>query len=174
MGAAGSRSAHVTARCYYAYRLHQRAGSSLAIFYAGRLFQQFVVDAWATTEQSALEWIRHNQTKLRADLYKTALRNIEDDVGPDDRGDRIILPSSHLGSPRHMFQLFQDSMAICRHYRKPDLFITMTANPQWPEIHEALLKFAGGDVSRKQKPEDRPDIIARVFEEKKKALLKEI
>ena len=50
----------------------------------------------------------------------------------------------------------------------------MTANPQWPEIHEALLKYAGGDESQKQKPEDRPDIIARVFEEKKKALLKEI
>ena len=174
MGAAGSRSAHVTARCYYAYRLHQRQNSSLAIFYAGRLFQQFVVDAWATTEQSALEWIRHNQTKLRADLYKTALQNIEDDVGAEDRGDRIILPSSHLGSPRHMFQLFQDSMAICRYCRKPDLFITMTANPQWPEVHEALLKFAGGDESRKQRPEDRPDIIARVFEGKKKALLKEI
>ena len=174
MGAIGSRSAHVTARCYYAYRLHQRRDNSLAIFYAGRLFQQFIVDAWATTEQSALDWIRHNQTKLRADLYKTALQNIEDDVGAEDRGDRIILPSSHLGSPRHMFQLFQDSMAICRYCRKPDLFITMTANPQWPEVHEALLKFVGGDESQKQKPEDRPDIIARVFEEKKKALLKEI
>ena len=174
MGAFGSRSAHVTARCYYAYRLHQRANNSLAIFYAGRLFQQYVVDAWATTEQSALDWICHNQTKLRADLYKTALQNIEDDVGAENRGDRIILPSSHLGSPRHMFQLFQDSMAICRYCRKPDLFITMTANPQWPEIHEALLEYAGGDESRKQRPEDRPDIIARIFEEKKKALLKEI
>lgn len=174
MGAPGSRLPHVTARCYYSYRLHQRRNNSLAIFYAGRLFQQYVVDAWATTEQSALDWVRHNQTTLRADLYKTALQNIEDDVGAEDRGDRIILPSSHLGSPRHMFQLFQDSMAICRHCRKPDLFITMTANPQWPEIHEALLELVGGDESRKQKPEDRPDIIARVFEEKKKALLKEI
>ena len=174
MGAVGSRSAHVTARCYYAYHLHQRHDSSLAIFYAGCLFQQFVVDAWATTEQSSLDWVHHNQTKLRADLYKTALQNIEDDMGAEERGDRIILPSSHLGSPRHMFQLFQDSMAICRYCRKPDLFITMTANPNWPEVHEALLEFAGGDESRKQKPEDRPDIIARVFEEKKKALLKEI
>jgi len=40
-----------------------------------------------------------------------------------------------------MYQLFQDSMAICRFCQKPDLFITMTANPNWPEIQDALLKF---------------------------------
>ena len=39
-----------------------------------------------------------------------------------------------------MQQLFQDSMAICRHFWKPDLFLTMTANPTWAEIQEALLK----------------------------------
>jgi hypothetical protein len=40
-----------------------------------------------------------------------------------------------------MYQLFQDSMAICQFCQKPDLFITMTANPNWPEIQDALLKF---------------------------------
>ncbi|KAG5347453.1 hypothetical protein C0989_011811 [Termitomyces sp. Mn162] len=39
-----------------------------------------------------------------------------------------------------MQQLFQDSMAICRNFGKPDLFLTMTANPKWSEIEEALLK----------------------------------
>jgi hypothetical protein len=38
-----------------------------------------------------------------------------------------------------MYQLFQDSMAICQFCQKPDIFLTMTANPQWPEVQEALL-----------------------------------
>ena len=91
-------------------------------------------------------------------------------------GERIILPSSHIGSPCHMYQLFQDSMAICRYYRKPDIFLTMTANPNWPEIQEQLLKDepVPGRPEKRQEVSDRPDIVARVFEEKKKALLKEI
>src|SRR5277367_3878334 len=78
----------------------------------------------------------------------------------------MILPSTHLGSPRHMYQLFQDSMAICRHFHKPDIFLTMTCNPNWPEIQSTLLPG--------QKAEDRPDIVTRVFNMKKDALLKEV
>ena len=55
-------------------------------------------------------------------------------------------------------------MAICRHFHKPNLFLTMTANPKWPEIIHSL--FPG------QPATDRPDIVSRVFEQKKKALLK--
>jgi len=63
-----------------------------------------------------------------------------------------------------MTQLFQDAMAICRHFHKPDLFLTMTANPKWPEIIHSL--FPG------QTATDCPDIVLQVFEQKKKALLK--
>jgi len=34
---------------------------------------------------------------------------------------------SHIKSPRFMTQLFQDAMAICRHFYKPDLFLTIVA-----------------------------------------------
>jgi len=37
-----------------------------------------------------------------------------------------------------MTQLLQDAMAICRHFYKPDLFLTITANPKWPEIIYSL------------------------------------
>ena len=63
-----------------------------------------------------------------------------------------------------MTQLFQDAMAICRHFHKPDLFLTMTANLKWPEIIHSL--FPG------QTATDHPDIVSWVFEKKKKALLK--
>ena len=72
-----------------------------------------------------------------------------------------------------MQQLFQNSMAICRAFRKPDIFLTMTANPKWPEILEQLLwkaqPLAGANYQRRQQTaSDRPDIVARVFELKKK------
>ena len=30
-------------------------------------------------------------------------------------------------------------MALCRHYRKQNIFLTITANPKWLEILEQLL-----------------------------------
>lgn len=65
-----------------------------------------------------------------------------------------------------MFEIFQDSMAITRYNQHPDIFLTMTANPNWPEITSALLPH--------QKPTDRPDLVARVFELKRTALMREI
>ena len=55
----------------------------------------------------------------------------------------------------------------------------MTANPNWPEIQDALLQEELPDPNfnahrRKQTAYDRPDIVACVFEQKKNALLKDI
>ena len=53
-------------------------------------------------------------------------------------GRPVILPSSFIGSPRNMQQNYQDAMAIVRKFGKPDLFITVTCNPNWREIVENL------------------------------------
>ena len=63
-------------------------------------------------------------------------RHDGEDVRP--LGYKLILPSSHVESSRFIIQLFQDAMAIYRHFHKPDLFLTMTANPKWPEIVQSL------------------------------------
>lgn len=39
-----------------------------------------------------------------------------------------------------MQQNYQDAMAIVNKFGKPDLFITFTCNPKWPEITESLPK----------------------------------
>ena len=54
-------------------------------------------------------------------------------------------------------------MAAVRKMGKPDLFITFTCNPNWREIVEEL-RF-------NEKPQDRNDLIARVFKMKLDALL---
>ncbi|XP_058790182.1 uncharacterized protein LOC131663668 [Phymastichus coffea] len=75
----------------------------------------------------------------------------------------IILPSSFTGSPRYMQQCYQDAMAIVNETGKPDIFLTMICNPNWPEISENVLPS--------QQASDRPDIVARVFDLKKDHLL---
>ena len=55
-------------------------------------------------------------------------------------------------------------MAICRHFYKPDLFLTMTVNSKWPEI---IYSFFPGQTTT-----NCPDIVSWVFEQKKKVLLK--
>lgn len=54
-------------------------------------------------------------------------------------------------------------MAIVRSLGKPSLFITVTCNPAWEEVTRALLPD--------QRPEDRPDVLARVFRLKLQRLL---
>jgi hypothetical protein len=54
---------------------------------------------------------------------------------------------------RHM-----DAMALVQTYGKPDIFLTMTCNPNWQEIQDALLPG--------QTAQDRPDLVARVLRAK--------
>ncbi|KAG1098753.1 hypothetical protein G6F42_017939 [Rhizopus arrhizus] len=81
-------------------------------------------------------------------------------------GKRVILPLSFDGGPRFMTQLFQDAMNLVRRVGRPDLFITFTCNPAWPEIANELLI--------NQKSSDKLDLYARVFRLKLKALLNDI
>ena len=153
-------------RVFYRYYLHVREAFS-PLFAAGRLLQQYIVDAYVACETTALDWLRTHQQSIRADVY-TGLTDalIRQDVNTGDLGRRFILPSSFTGSDRFMQQLFQDSMAIVRYFGKPSFFITFTANPRWPEITDNLL--------RGQQATDRPDLITRVFALKVKELLADL
>ncbi len=101
------RSANITQRCYYAHRLHVRPGGANqpALFRGGKLFQQYIVDAWASTEQSALNWARTHQKELRADVYRglrdAAMGDRENNLDLQNHGQRVILPSTHIGSERN-------------------------------------------------------------------------
>ncbi len=81
-------------------------------------------------------------------------------------GKMIILPSPFKGSPINMQQRYQDAMAIVTKYGKSDLFITMTCNPKRADITNNLQRW--------QKVENRPDLVARVFNIKLNALLNDI
>jgi hypothetical protein len=136
------------------------------MLFLGRLFLQYLVDHWAANEQMRLNWIRAHQGTIRAECYQGLIDAVQNNQDPANVGHRVILPSSHPGSTRNMLQLFQDSMAISRFFGFASYFITVTANPQWPEIQAAL--------EPGQQASDRPDIVCRVFYQKLRAFLKDL
>ncbi|OWY90444.1 Helitron helicase, partial [Phytophthora megakarya] len=144
-------------------------------------------------------WCHNNQDTLRADLYagvedayrseapdvveeagfrvleyNQSTRRLDDPVEwgrlpwhfLDHVGKRVILPSSFTDGPRQMYKSYQDSMAIVREFGKPDIFLTMTCNPEWKEIRD--------QIAEHQNPPDRPDIVARVWNQKLRALLHDL
>ena len=81
-------------------------------------------------------------------------------------GKCTILPATFTGGPREMRQQYHDAMAIVRAHSKPDIFITMTCNPWWPDIIVELPLHHSS--------QDRVDIVARVFKLKLDALMNDV
>ena len=137
----------VTIMDWASFTFQQRPGNySNHIIQAGRLFHELLVDVYVQIEGDRLSYLRRNQHQIRSELY----HGLQDALHETDHerpifGNQVgitqqtILPSSFTGSPRDMQQRYQDAMAIVREYGKPDLFITMTCNPNWKEIIDALL-----------------------------------
>lgn len=142
---------------FYSYRFMIRQECLNHIHYFKHLFNQYAVDMFAKIISERLNFIRHHQKTLRAENYihlQDAINN-DSNFDPSSIGQQIILPSSFTGSPRYMHEKTQDAMTYVRTFGRPDLFITFTCNPEWPEIKNELF--------RNQKSFDRHDIISRVF-----------
>ncbi|CAB4274065.1 unnamed protein product [Prunus armeniaca] len=151
----------VPMRAFIAYQIQERGPLLDTLLKGGRLFQQFLVDSYATLEEDRLDYIRKNQKNLRSEIYKGIYDAIsKGDSDANNVGQKVILPSSYTGSTRYMLNNYQDAMAICRHYGNPDLFITFICNVKWPEIVREL------DTKPGYKGEDKPDLISRVFKMK--------
>ncbi|KAL3513655.1 hypothetical protein ACH5RR_026372 [Cinchona calisaya] len=155
---ASNKREFVSMREYYAYRVQNRLNEVQTSVSAGNVFQQYIVDAFVAIKENNLNWVRANQEKIKADLYK-GLRDtvVREDTTLVSAGRRFVLPLTFTGGPRYMVQNYQDAMAICRFMGPPDIFITFSCNPKWSEVENGLSFIPG------QKVEDRPDIVARVF-----------
>lgn len=103
------------------------------LFKGRKLFHQFIVNKYLDVERMRLRYISNNQSKLRADLYSNVMEAMNtkkfNKNNSKNLGKPVILPSSFIGSPRHYNQLFNNAMAIVREFGKPDIFLTMTCNP---------------------------------------------
>jgi hypothetical protein len=161
----------VTMLQYYAYRLHDRLGQFNTPLRGKRLTQAYDVDGYCCVETVRVSFYRNPtfQRKYRSSPYSSLANSVSRGITSGSSvGQRIILPSSFTGGARYLYQNYQDSIAICRKYGCPDLFVTFTSNATWPEIMEALSSIPG------QQPSDRPDIVNRVFKMKLNILMDDI
>lgn len=157
----------VSVRDYYCYRLQTRPRIFNPILHGQRLFQQFAVDMYIKVEGTRLDWIRNHQKEIRADLYKGVMDSITaGESRANAVGKRTVLPGSFQGSCRDMKRRHMDAMALVQKYGKPDILLTITCNPNWEEIVCAL--------EPGQTPQDRPDLIVRVFKAKLEDLKKQL
>ncbi len=65
-----------------------------------------------------------------------------------------------------MRQKMHDIIATSNKKGHPDIFLTMTCNPKWPEIQSSILPG--------QSSQDRPDLCPRVFNLNLKALMEAV
>jgi hypothetical protein len=149
---------------WFAFMLFRRKGNFSPILHGHALLQEFLNDMYVCVETSRTNHIWYNQAAFKVKNYKGVRESLENEDDPT--GKKGILPSTFIGGPRAMSQLYQDAMAICQVNGPLSLFITMTANPAWQEIKDVIPDGAN--------PMDCPTETVRVTYLKLKRLLYEL
>jgi hypothetical protein len=141
------------------YLMMRRSGALPLIQSCGKLSLEFWCDVWSSIECRNLDYIAGSrvQSQLRMASHRTVTDQLQADgaAGMHRIGAPIHLPASFVGSPRWYHALFHDALALPAEFHLPDLFITITFNPEWPEL--ARMMPSGGNVH------DHADVVARVF-----------
>ena len=130
-------------------------------------------------EAERLCFLRYNQSKRRATNHTWLLELLVDSAIETNEvttwtegipnkntgqiGRLVVLPATYIGGDRYMCMKMHHIICISNNLGHSDVFLTMTCNPNWPEILDAI--FDG------QKPQDRSDICNGVFKMKQKMLL---
>ena len=112
----------------------------------GRLTCEYLCDMYSRIEEERLNFISKSKAILA-----------QNHAGHDeiDESENIDLPSSFLGSRKWASEQTADSLALAHTYGPPSFFITMTCNPDWPEIQSRLRPG--------QHAYDAPIVVARAF-----------
>ncbi|GFY24072.1 ATP-dependent DNA helicase [Trichonephila clavipes] len=128
-----------TSNDYYAYYMMQRVNDFNTLLRCPRFFQQYIVDMYAKAER--------NDNKVTSENF----------------GKLVMLPPFFTEGPRYMHGYAQEGMTYVRHRGTPDLYVTFTYKPSWPEITVELLP---GQVAA-----DRVDLVYTVFQQNIKEML---
>ena len=144
-----------------------------------RVSQYFIVEQLIRALDFKLQWHKKNKGYIFGERSFNNSNSCMDDANeennfndPDAVGEEnedsgktksTYLAASFNGSPRHLNDLAHNALTIVTECGKPDLFITGTTNPLWPEIQERL--FPG------QTAYDRPDVVTEVFHARLEAFL---
>jgi Helitron helicase-like domain at N-terminus/PIF1-like helicase len=126
-----------------------------------RLAQEYMVDMYSRVEDERINFIREGRRRQQEQQQQWQ----QGDADPiEDHPWQSALPSSFMGSRAWSSNQVADALALCRQFGRPTLFLTMTTNPQWPEIVQRLQPG--------QTAADVPSIVVRVFHEKMAYLIR--
>jgi hypothetical protein len=114
----------------------------------GRLACEYAVDMFSRTEEERLQYLKMGRHQQATGMDEAAHPDAPDLF-------QTKIPASFMGSRAWASDQVADSLAMARELGKPSFFLTMTTNPNWPEIQSRLL--ANQDVS------DIPAVVCRVF-----------
>lgn len=128
------------------YRSRILCDSRFLIF--GRLACEYLCDMYSRVEEERLNFIRGSKRGI-AD----AAEHVAEDDDPES--ENVDLPASFLGSRKWASEQTADSLALARTYGPPSFFVTMTCNPDWPEIKSMLRPG--------QSAFEIPSVVARAF-----------
>jgi hypothetical protein len=148
------RGKRLTMRQWAAYRIMERRDDPSLLHCGRRLFEEFVCEMAIIAEDNELTFIATHQQDLRVDTYDHVCA--ADGHTGADVGRRTIIPATHVGNPRFLYERQMDAIAAARATQPPTYFITFTCNPRWPEI---LAELGPGETAY-----DRPDMTQRVFD----------
>ena len=113
---------------------------------------------YVKVEISRLDYFRNKQAEIHAELYQGIIDSIEVSESREYKvGERIILLSFTRGL-RDMKKRYIDAMSLVQTFGKPDIFLTIICNPNWPEIKQEL--------RYNDEIQNIPDLIARIFRAK--------
>ncbi|KAL5582136.1 hypothetical protein UlMin_014578 [Ulmus minor] len=118
-------------------------------------------------ETQRLDYFRNRQDEIRAELYQGIIDSIKcGETRASKIGKRIILLASFISGPRYMRKRYMDAMSLVQRVGKPDIFLTITCNPNWNEIKQELQPH--------EESQNRPNLVTRIFREKLEELKDEI
>ena len=139
------------------YLIMRRRATSL-LHLGGKLTLEFLCDVWCSVEGQNLSYLSTSavQSHFRSSRFSTLMDQMHADRGNLNRiGTPVLLPASFTGSPRWYHALYHDALALPAAYHLPDLFVTVTFNPEWPELSRMMPAHSS--------VHDHPDVVARVF-----------
>jgi hypothetical protein len=135
--------------------------------YMGRLAQEWALVMHSRHVENILNFQKNKELQARLQRRRRdAEMRRGVNGGEEGAGSRQGMTASVVGSKKYNQALVEDSCAVSAELGQGSLFITMTTNPHWPEIQNAL--------EPGQTWEDRPDIVNRVFKLKLQELLEDL
>jgi hypothetical protein len=110
-----------------------------------RVSQHYIVEGMSRLVDSHLSFIKANngfimgnETSEAPDEHIRNSRGVDNERVEMNLSSKTFLNDSITGSPRHLKALAKNALHIVSEKGKPHCFLTVTANPNWPEIQERL------------------------------------